>query len=202
MTPRTNLIGQVFGKLTVVRFTGAKTGRNYRYSWECLCQCGRTADVATQHLRSGAIDNCGCSKRTRGGRSHDPTYSVWSNMVRRCLDPGSISYQDYGARGITIAPEWMVPEKFMDDMGMRPKGYTLERVDNNGPYSKANCVWADRTTQANNKRNVPLIEFSGESKSVAQWAKVYGMHPETLRSRLKSGWPMSVATAPRLPAPR
>jgi hypothetical protein len=95
----------------------------------------------------------------------------------------------------------MFPEKFREDMGPRPDGYTLERVDNDGPYCKSNCVWADRTTQANNKRNVPLIDFKGESKSVAQWARAYGMHPETLRSRLLNGWTMAIATA-MLPASR
>jgi hypothetical protein len=193
MTPRTNLVGRVFGRLTVVKFTGSKVDGKYRYAWECLCACGKTKDVLTSHLVSGAIDSCGCRKRTRDGRSGDPLFSVWTNMVNRCTDPENKSYADYGARGITIDPAWMDPVVFMDDMGPRPEGYTLEREDNDGPYSKDNCVWADRTTQANNKRNVPVLELHGQVKSVAQWARVYCMPAETLRSRLKAGWPISIA---------
>lgn len=201
MKPRFDLTGRVFGKLTVVSFAGSKEGGQYTYAWECACECGKTSKVMTSHLKSGAIDSCGCKKRTRDGRSGDPLFSVWTNMVNRCTDPENKSYKDYGARGITIDPAWMDPLVFMSDMGPRPQGYTLERRDNDGPYSKNNCEWADRTTQANNKRNVPVLEMAGQSLSVAQWARMYGMHAETLRSRLKNGWPILIAVGD-IPAAR
>lgn len=197
MKKRFDLSGRAFGRLTALTFVGS--GR--RYAWLCRCKCGIEKEVLTGHLLSGAITNCGCRKRSRNGLSRHPLYRVWSNMMRRCTDPRDKAYPDYGARGIFVAPEWLDPEVFISDMDPRPSGSTLERRDNYGPYSKVNCVWADRTTQANNKRNVPLIEFGGECKSVAQWARQRGIPPETLRSRLKAGVPLPDAFKRRKPGP-
>lgn len=190
MKPRNNLTGLVFGKLTVLEFSGKKSEGRYEYSWHCSCSCGKAAKVLSAHLLSGAISDCGCGKRSLGGFTAHPLFHVWDNMVRRCTDPTNKSYADYGGRGITVDVSWLDPWQFVKDMGPRPNGLTLERVDNAKGYGPENCVWADRLTQASNKRNVPIVEFAGKAQSIAQWSRELGVHPETLRSRVKAGKPM------------
>lgn len=187
MRPRVDLTGNRYGLLTVVRFSGRREGGKYIYSWLCSCDCGVEVTVLSSHLRGGVAASCGCKRRSRGGASSNPLYKVWANMIRRCTDPEDKSFKDYGGRGIRVSARWTKLEAFIEDMGDRPKGCTLERVNNDGPYSKENCVWADRRTQANNKRNIPLRPWGAVRKSVAQWARDYGMPAETLRSRLKAG---------------
>lgn len=199
--PRSDLVGLRVGKLTVVRFCGrvvdGERNYHYRYRWLCRCDCGAEKEVATQHLRRGAVTSCGCSKLTKDGVTAHPMYQVWVNMFRRCNDPRDPSFPDYGGRGIRVCERWHDPATFISDMGNRPAGATIERVDNGGPYSPENCVWADRVTQASNKRNVPTVEFLGECLSVAQWARKLGIPAETLRSRLKSGRTMQEAVSMR-----
>ena len=114
-------------------------------------------------------------------------------MVRRCVDPEDPAYHNYGGRGIRVSPDWMDPQKFIADMWPKPPGFTIERVDNDGPYSKENCVWADRYVQANNKRNVRLLTHDGVTMSIPQWSRYFELPTETLRSRLKSGVPLDLA---------
>lgn len=188
-----NLAGAKFGLLSVVAPAFTRGGGRYSYRWKCLCECGTAKLVESSHLKSGAVISCGCSKRSRSGASSHPLYNVWRNMVRRCQSPGDKQFKDYGGRGVFVCSRWMSPENFFADMGPRPEGTTLERIDNSGPYSPENCRWATRHEQASNKRNVPLYSFGGELLSVAQLARLHGLHPETLRSRLKSGVPLKQA---------
>lgn len=83
---------------------------------------------------------------------NSPTYQTWADMKIRCNNPQHKSYPHYGGRGITYDPRWEIFSNFFEDMGEKPPGLTIERLDNDGPYCKANCVWADRTAQNRNKR--------------------------------------------------
>lgn len=196
MKVKEDFVGRVFGKLTVLSFCGGKSNGKMRYVWACKCECGGFNEVLTGHLRSGAIKDCGCHKRSRKGYTSHPLWGVWANMIGRCTDPNNKAYGNYGGRGILVSDDWMEPEAFVRDMGPRPLGFTLERRDNSGPYSAENCIWADRLTQASNRRNVPLVQYSGKSLSVAQWSRVCGVHPETIRSRIKAGWDLTRALSP------
>jgi hypothetical protein len=109
-------------------------------------------------------------------------------MRQRCRSPKNNKYKNYGARGITVDPAWDDFWQFVDDMGPRPEGCTLDRKDNNGPYSKDNCRWASPLEQQSNRRNNHLITLNGETMTRAEWSRKTGIPDTTLRFRLKNGW--------------
>jgi hypothetical protein len=109
-------------------------------------------------------------------------------MKRRCLDKKHLHYAKYGGRGITVCVEWLDFRGFFSDMGDRPEGYTIERVDSNGGYEKSNCKWATRTEQNNNRSNNKRIAFSGKSLTISQWSEETGLSKATIEGRLRMGW--------------
>lgn len=109
-------------------------------------------------------------------------------MKARCDNPQNKQYGDWGGRGISYDPAWADFSVFLADMGVPPYGLTLERIDNDGPYCKANCRWATRTEQSRNRRNNRYLEFNGERLLVPDWAKKLGVSPRLLRVRINRGW--------------
>lgn len=116
-----------------------------------------------------------------------PLYTVWQGMRRRCLTPTYRQWSDYGGRGITICDRWESFETFVADMGERPRGYTLDRVDNDGPYSPENCRWASRKEQQLNRRNTIYVDVRGEAYRLQDLADISGHKPETIRARVDKG---------------
>lgn len=127
-------------------------------------------------------------QRATHGMRHTPTWKAWSAMRDRCLTPTNKSYPRYGGRGITICDRWESFEAFLADMGERPKGTTLGRIDNDGPYSPDNCRWETARQQANNRRNNVRVRWRGEERTVAEWARIVGLERKTLEYRIRSGW--------------
>lgn len=108
-------------------------------------------------------------------------------MMNRCYYTGLKQYKDYGGRGITVCQEWINSfSNFLRDMGVRPKGTCLGRIDNDGNYCKENCEWQTWVQQANNRRSSIVIKYDGQSMTIGEWAKVLGITYGTLHSRL--GW--------------
>jgi hypothetical protein len=131
MAEPANLVGQKFGDLTVVRRAESK---NWKGRWYCVCVCGGKTIVITSLLRTGATKNCGCRRhKPPANRTHamseTPEYEAWRGMKRRCLNPHRRDYQHYGGRGIGICERWMKFENFFADMGSRPPGASLDRIN-------------------------------------------------------------------------
>lgn len=190
-TPRRvskHMEGLRFGRLTVTGMLGAYDGEVY---WKCLCDCGNTVEVPTGRLNIGNTTSCGCrlsdmlkERNSTHGMSKHPLYGMWQRMWQRCTDEGCGDYKYYGGRGITVCDRWKNFEDFLLDVGERPHKYTLDRIDNNGPYSSNNCRWASRKEQTNNRDITKTLSFNGETKSLAEWSEVTGIKYRTIKARV------------------
>ena len=158
-----NISGMRFGRLVAI--DPDKTGKKVK--WNCICDCGKKSKVDGSKLRSGETKSCGClvselqseraiKRNTKHGHNkvgrQSPTHKSWTAMLHRCRAPKYSDYKNYGGRGITVCERWKVFENFLADMGERPKGKTLDRIDVNGNYEPSNCRWATLSEQQRNKR--------------------------------------------------
>ena len=174
-----------------------------RYELQCLCNCGKTFYIYPYMFGKPMYKSCGCLKvkkinnynRTHSGTNH-PLYQLYLSMVQRCYKPNHKAYASYGGRGITVCQEWLDnPHNFYDwveSIGGRPEGYTLDRIDNSKGYSPDNCKFISMHEQARNKRsNIQLIH-NGVTKCLTDWALEYGINNETARDRYHKGFPFEV----------
>jgi hypothetical protein len=188
-----DLSGQQFGEWTVIKYAGRRGPTHYR--WLCRCSCGTEKEVRRSNLIDGSSKHCGHSVGDRvrkHGLYESPVYKIWSAMKRRCFKPTCQEFKNYGARGITVCERWLKFENFFADMGHPPPKYTLERKDNNGPYSPENCLWANRHQQARNYRRNRWITFNGETLVITDWAARIGIGLTAFKKRLKR-WPIEKA---------
>lgn len=202
--------GAVFGKLTVVEIENRTTtsGKTKQYAL-CKCACGEEKWRDLRALVEGKITKCGTcrsAERTalaKTGYKH-PLYGVWCGMLQRCHAEGAFSYPDYGGRGIVVCDEWRQAtegylgtvegfRKFVSDMGTRPKGTSLGRIDNDGPYAKWNCRWETQVEQMNNTRANVRVELDGVVRTVAQWGRVFGTGASWAEQARKYEVPLHIA---------
>lgn len=188
-----NLVpGVVIHQLTVQGFPFA--GKT-----KCLvnvrCSCGVEKSVRADHLKAGKIQSCGClrfnSKTTykvTHGMTESTEYEIWSSMKKRCNNPNNAAYKNYGGRGIKVCERWESFENFLSDMGPRPAGMSIDRIDNNKGYSPENCRWADKISQSNNRRNVKTYTVCNVTGTVAELCRHFGMPKGTVWARLKANW--------------
>lgn len=185
--------GDRFTRLVVA---GESVRKGKGIFWPCLCDCGSSVIIYTSSLNSGATKSCGClhreissaqarGQKTTHGYYGSPTYVAWQAMKRR--GTGKEHRKNYSDRGITMCDRWLTFENFLADMGERPTGLTLDRIDNSKGYYRENCRWADWNTQARNRRNNRFIEFNGGIMTIAALAERCGMSYPTLLGRLNKG---------------
>jgi hypothetical protein len=116
--------------------------------------------------------------------SGTPIYSVWNMMNQRCYDKSNHAYHRYGGRGVTVCERWRTFENFYADMGDKPAGKSLERINNDGNYEPGNVVWADAKAQANNRRSNVVLEHAGKKQTMQQWCDELGLKIGTVWARL------------------
>lgn len=193
------LIGRVFGELTIVRLLGRDCHRNAIAF--CRCNCGVEKELPVSALRTGRTRTCGCRLNrpvkhghARKGKETREFYA-WNHMIRRCEDPKDKNYKDYGERGIKVCERRHEFANFIEDMGSS-HGLTLDRIDNNKGYNKENCKWSTRKEQTRNRRITQKISIGGITKPVAEWAEQSGIARKTILQRVEKGWPESKLLIP------
>lgn len=191
---RKDITGQRFGMLVALEFVGNQDGKYPAYL--CQCDCGKQKTVLGQSLRNAGTDSCGCNTKrklseslTKHGHAHTKIYKVWAAMKDRCNNPNNTHFAEYGGRGIAVCERWTESfANFLADMGERPEGMTIDRIDNAGNYEPSNCRWATRTRQQRNRRVNRLLTVNGETKCVSDWAAITGVPRGRIASRLDRGW--------------
>lgn len=191
-----DLTGLLFGRLTV---TGLASQNPVR--WQCACACGKTKSIGAQELVSGKTKSCGClrsettaARKTKHGfLSNDlkrhPVYNTWQALLRRCRNPNSSHFSDYGERGISVCERWLTFSNFVADMFASWKpGLSIERRDVNGNYCPENCHWENRRNQRLNQRRTKIYEYNGEKLALCLFAEKFGIEVKTLHARISRGW--------------
>lgn len=159
--------------------------------WLCECICGTKKVIIGSTLKCGRSKSCGCKGKDwcrRHGMEGTLTYSTWGSMKARCNNPSSNLYANYGGRGIKLSESWMDFVNFYADMGKKPKGKSIDRIDADGDYCKENCRWASTKEQGRNKRNTIYLEYKGQRKPMAEWAEIKGLKRKLLENRIRIGW--------------
>ena len=144
------------------------------------------------------------SGKFKHGFSHkrNPTYQTWLDMRQRCTNPNSPPYKNYGGRGIKVCNRWLDFKSFLEDMGERPIGLSIDRIDNNGNYEPSNCRWVNHKTQCRNYRRNVIIEYGKKKMCIAEWADFLGIKRKTLTCRFQRGYSIRDALNMRVNAKR
>jgi len=179
-----------YGLLTFISEAGAN--KHAKKLWRLMCDCGKeTVAIATQ-VRTGRTRSCGHLKSAGNRRTHgmqgSKLYTAWCNMKLRCDNVNNKHYCNYGGRGITYDKAWSSFEAFASDVGNPPSPeHTLDRIDNNGNYTKQNVRWAKRSVQSRNTRQNVWINISGETKCLYDWCAIYEITAGAVYRRVNKG---------------
>lgn len=191
-----DLVGRRFGKWEVLR---RSTSRPTPTKWVCRCECGTVRDVVGASLTRGVSKCCGCdranlaatlkSRSTTHGRTNTPEWRAWNGMLARCYTPSHTSFHLYGGRNVQVCERWRQSfDNFFADLGERPAGCSLGRIDNARDYSPENVRWETDREQMNNTRSNRLLTYGGLTLTVAQWSRRTGISYTAIWQRLDSGW--------------
>ena len=199
-----DLTGQRFNRLTVIGPSEKRTNARYQY-WNCTCDCGAATVTNGSALRHGRVKSCGCLQREKAraagdrtrthGMTKTTTHAIWMGMIQRCHNKNSKDYYRYGAKGITVCDRWRTFEHFYADMGERPEGKSLDRIDNSKGYSQDNCRWATASEQVRNSSQTHWVTINGRTQTIGDWLAETGIkHTSTYWRRVnKRGWSIEKA---------
>ncbi len=159
-----------------------------------LCSCGNEVIVSIKRVECGNKVSCGCRYNRSG---YHPNYKIWSKMKCRCNNKNHHAYHRYGGRGITVCDRWSDKRSgfssFVSDMGVRPEGLTLDRIDGDKGYYKENCRWATMKEQQNNKCTNRIIEYDNNKINIAQASELTGIPHHIILWRINAGWEVEKA---------
>lgn len=170
------MVGKKFNKLTVLRDSGFRGARN-RIKYVCLCECGNETLVFGDPLRSGHTKSCGCDRIaaiTKHGAYGCGAYKSWDKMIQRCTNPNNHAFRHYGGSGVRVCKEWLDFSNFYRDMGDRPEGMTIERINSEDGYNPKNCKWATKTEQMNNTSRNIAVSIASKLMTVKEIADEMG----------------------------
>jgi len=194
-----------YGLLTPLKYSHSKPNKKSDEYWVYKCDCGNEKTCRLYDVKRGKINSCGCihkkqlAKRNKSNSKHGyfgtPTYESWASIIERCCNTNNSNYKYYGAKGITMCQKWRESFKeFLKDMGERPEGFCIDRIDVYGNYEPDNCRWASAKTQANNRTNNRKINFNYQNLNLSEWSDITGIKPSTISKRIdKYGWSIEEA---------
>lgn len=205
--PAPDLSGEKFGRWLVVRREPGVTNSGHA-RFHCRCECGNEGLVLGHQLRRGTSLSCGClrndlssQRMKKHGLSNHRLFPIWDSMMQRCYNPDNAAYANYGGRGITVCNRWHDVTHFIaDNEALAKPRLTLDREDNDGPYSPENTRWATRATQALNRRSNVFLTHDGRTQTLFEWAREVGIRPRTLWQRIKLEWPIEDALTMKVDA--
>ena len=184
--------GAVRNELTAIKYVGKDDRRQRVWLWKC--SCGVLKEIREHHVRNGNIKSCGCYPRrfqgkTEHGMSHSREYKTWCSMKERCSNPSATNYYRYGGSGVKVCERWMTFGNFYNDMGPRPEGTTLDRINGDDNYEPGNCRWATRKEQNDNRKNTIWLEHNNMRMTINDWAKHFGISRHWIYRRVRiNGW--------------
>lgn len=188
-----NIIGKRFGKLLVIENLNIKSHGSHLH--RCICDCGNIKDVPISYLKSKHTTSCGCLIKqihTIHNLSQSRLYKIYQGMIKRCFNPKSSAYANYGGRGIGICKEWKndfmsfynwsIQNEYKDNL-------TIDRIDVNGNYEPSNCRWIAKAEQSRNSRKNVYFTHNGTTKTISEWAREFDIPLTTFRRRVLENRP-------------
>lgn len=192
-----DLTGKRFTRLTVIKYDGVAS--NNQSMWICKCDCGNTSKVMYGNLTNGSTKSCGCLRKEKKIKNRPKEYSrlstIFYGIKKRCYNPNSPAYKNYGGRGIKICDEWLQKNgngfknfyKWAISNGYK-QGLTIDRINVNGNYEPSNCRWATAKEQSNNRRNNRIVIYKEKKYTLSQLSEYLNIKITTLSWRLEHNW--------------